>query len=87
METVLKVIDRENEELRRKTEKELKESEEWRMEREIRMQERREREDKERKEAYRKSLEDLPPLEHIVDDGQVPGTSGIRSHRQNSTVI
>ena len=49
------------------------------MEREVRMQERREREDKEREEAYRKSLEDLPPLKPIVDDGQVPGTSGIRS--------
>ena len=50
----------------------------WRIEREKRMQERREREDKEREEAY-KSLEDLPPLKPIVEDGQIPGTSGIRS--------
>lgn len=60
----------------------MKEAEEWRVEREVRMQERREKEDREREEAFRQSLVDHPPLEPFADDGQIPGTSGTRGNRE-----
>ena len=46
------------------------------------MKARRWKEHKERQEKYLKDIEDLPPLEplkDLVNDGQVPGTSGYRS--------
>ena len=51
----------------------------WRDEREERMEARRIRENKERQEQYLRDIEDLPPLEpleDLVEDGQVPSTSG-----------
>ena len=46
------------------------------------MEARRLKEDKERQEKYLRDIEDLPPLEpleDLVEDGQVPGTSGYPS--------
>ena len=65
--------------MKEKREREIIEAQKWRDEKEERMEARRLREDEERQEKYLKEIEDLPPLESLedlVEDGQVPGTSG-----------
>ena len=78
----MNVVGEENKLVKEKTEREIIEAQKWRDEREQRMKARRWKEHKERQEKYLKDIEDLPPLEplkDLVNDGQVPGTSGYRS--------
>ena len=79
LEKIMKVVGEENRLVKEKREREIIEAQKWRDEKEERMEARRLRENKERLGKYMKEIEDLPPLEpleDLVEDGQVPGTSG-----------
>ena len=79
LEKIMKVVGEENKIVKEKREREIIKAQKWRDEKEERMEARRLKEDRERQEKYEKEIEDLPPLEpleDLVEDGQVPGTSG-----------
>ena len=79
LEKIMKVVGEENKLVKEKREKEIIEARKWRDKREERMEARRLKEDKERQEQYVRDIKDLPPLEpleDLVEEGQVPSTSG-----------